>query len=313
MSGSTDFERSVLVIGGSGRVGGQLAKRFLADGWEVRVVDLVPPGSRAAADTTEGGYGLFPTENDDFSYVRADMTDLGQAIGAISGWKNVIHTAGHTPRPTPTHQKLYQDNVIMDFNVFEAARITGARRVLWASSSHAGGQPWNSQVHPSVIPIDEDAPYLTGDTYGLAKATTEAHVRNTRYFAPLELVALRVGFQAEIENYPFLYDVMIPAAQGDPAHNFRSGLWNYVDGRDVYQAFRKALETPKNIGGSVINIHAADTMLDIPTREAIASYAPGVPVSDDLPEYGGTYSIARARDLLGYEPEYSWRDVMGSR
>ncbi|MBL5972368.1 MAG: NAD(P)-dependent oxidoreductase [Candidatus Leucobacter sulfamidivorax] len=286
---------SILVTGAPGTVGNKLVERFVADGYDVRAISKdrwVDP----------------PVE----SYL-VDLRDLGQTVDAVAGYETVIHLAAHS-RPFVSRGQVFSDNLMSAFNVFWAAKLQGVKRVVWASSSHSGGQPFSieslAEYPPAVFPIVENHQYQAGDIYGLSKLAAESLLPHTRFWGDTEIVGLRMGFAYEVENYEFLYEADFPRVQANPEERI-ANLWNYVDGRDVYQAFKKAVDSTGNIGGEIMHIHAADTMMDIPTRELMAKYAPKVVVPEDLPEYGSAYSIARARKILGYEPQYSWRDVLG--
>ncbi len=53
----------------------------------------------------------------------------------------------------------------------------------------------------------------------------------------------------------------------------------------------------------------------MPTRELVARYLPDAPaVADTLPAYGALFDTMRARDLLGFQPQYSWESYgLGTR
>lgn len=85
-----------------------------------------------------------------------------------------------------------------------------------------------------------------------------------------------------------------------------SGLC-YIDGRDCAQGFRLAIES--NLKGThVFNIANADIAFTKPTAELVKEIFPGVPYTpetDDLRE--GLISIKKAKEVLGFEPQYDWQ------
>jgi UDP-glucose 4-epimerase len=98
-----------------------------------------------------------------------------------------------------------------------------------------------------------------------------------------------------------------PSYDADP--RLRSwNLWGYIDARDGAQAVRKAL-TYQGKGFEAFIIANADTVMSRPTAELAAEVFPHVEVRRDLGEHETLLSIDKARRLLGYEPEYSWRDA----
>lgn len=85
-------------------------------------------------------------------------------------------------------------------------------------------------------------------------------------------------------------------------------LWSYVDIRDAARACRLAVEA-EGLGWEAFFITAADTMRYEPTVELLEREFPGVPIKGDLSGHQTCFDISKARNLLGYEPQYSWRDV----
>jgi len=84
-------------------------------------------------------------------------------------------------------------------------------------------------------------------------------------------------------------------------------LWSWVDSRDVAQACRLGLEADV-AGADVFTIAAADTLMKTPSRELMASAFPGVPVDARLGRFDTLLSIEKARRVLGYVPQHSWRN-----
>jgi nucleoside-diphosphate-sugar epimerase len=90
----------------------------------------------------------------------------------------------------------------------------------------------------------------------------------------------------------------------DPALR-KWNLWGYVDARDVAQSCRLALTADR--GAEVFIVAAADTCMTRSSRDLMAEVYPGVPIPGELGEHETLLSIAKARRLLGYEPQHSWR------
>jgi nucleoside-diphosphate-sugar epimerase len=97
-----------------------------------------------------------------------------------------------------------------------------------------------------------------------------------------------------------------PSFSADPQLR-KWNLWSYVDARDVAQSVRRALEADIS-GAEVFIVAAADTVMEQPSRELMAEVFPGVPVRDDIGEHETLLAIGKARALLGYRPEVSWRE-----
>jgi nucleoside-diphosphate-sugar epimerase len=87
-------------------------------------------------------------------------------------------------------------------------------------------------------------------------------------------------------------------------------LWGYIDARDAAQAIRKALEAPIT-GAEVFIIANADTVMRRPNAELLAELFPTVPLTAGVGPNETLLSIAKARRVLGYQPQYSWREAHG--
>jgi UDP-glucose 4-epimerase len=84
-------------------------------------------------------------------------------------------------------------------------------------------------------------------------------------------------------------------------------LWGYIDARDGAQAVERALEVAPP-GFDRFIIAAADTVMDRPNTELIAEVFPGVELRGEFGDHDTLLSIDKARRLLGYDPQHSWRD-----
>jgi UDP-glucose 4-epimerase len=98
----------------------------------------------------------------------------------------------------------------------------------------------------------------------------------------------------------------VPGYQQDFALR-RWNLWGYVDARDVAQACAKAVAAGLPGAHSFV-IAAADTLMAATNSELLADQFPGLEVRGDIGEHDTLLSIDKARRMLGYQPEFSWRD-----
>jgi nucleoside-diphosphate-sugar epimerase len=97
-----------------------------------------------------------------------------------------------------------------------------------------------------------------------------------------------------------------PSYWPDP-HSRKWNLWGYVDVRDVAAACRLGLEADVTGSQNVI-IAAADTVMNRPSREVLAEVFPNAPITREIGEFGTLLAIDRAKQVIGYQPRYSWRD-----
>jgi nucleoside-diphosphate-sugar epimerase len=284
----------VLVTGGAGKLGRACVADLLAHNYDVFVVDTVPVKNVPC--------------------IIADLADFGQTLDALSSVGKEIH-AGVAPQafdaivhlaafPTPRQYPdahLFQNNIMGTYNIFEAARRLGIHNVIWASSETTLGEPFDERA--PYAPVDEDYPLRAKSAYALAKVLMEDMARQFCYQTPdMKLVGLRFSNVMEPADY-----AKFPAYNDDPEER-KWNMWAYIDARDGSQAIRKAIEWQAT-GMHPFIIANADTVMTTPSAELMAKTFPGVEVRKELGEYETLLSIEKARRVLGYEPEFSWREA----
>jgi nucleoside-diphosphate-sugar epimerase len=211
----------------------------------------------------------------------------------------VVHLANIPAPGLQTPSSTIGDNLVMNSNVFLAAAALGLKRVVWASSETTLGLPFD--VPPRYAPVDEEHyPYPT-TTYALSKVASETLATHVSEWSGIPFVALRFSNIFLLDDYQ-----RVPGFWAD-ARSRHWNLWGYVDQRDVAQACRRGLEADVS-GASSYIIAAADTIMDRPSADLLREVYPGVELRKDVGEHGTLLSIDKARAVLGYEPQHSWRD-----
>ncbi|MFP3465707.1 NAD-dependent epimerase/dehydratase family protein [Leifsonia sp. SIMBA_070] len=277
----------IAVTGGSGKLGRTVVRELRKAGDQVVSLDA----------TGERGPG----------FVRVDLTDFGQTVDAIlgvndqhDGFDAIVHLAAVPAPGILSEVATFHNNIRVTYNVFQAARRAGIRNVVYASSETVLGLPFD--VPPPYIPVDEDYPARPESTYSLVKHLEEQMaIELVRWDPALKIVALRFSNVMDPEDY-----AAFPAFDED-AQARKWNLWGYIDGRDGAQAIRRALEWDTT-GFDRFIIAAADTVMSRPNDELVAEVFPGVPLKRALGTNDTLLSIDKARRILGYAPEHSWRD-----
>lgn len=279
---------TIAVTGAYGKAGRAVVADLLEHGYEVLASDLAgPPG-----DTGDLGTGL----------VIADLTDFGQTLEALADADAVVHL-GNIPAPgRATPAETLNRNTAMNHNVFLAAARLGLRKVVWASSETTLGLPFD--VPPRYAPVDEAHFPVPTSTYALSKVLGEEAARHVSDWSGIPFVGLRLSNIHTVEDY-----ARVPGYWAD-ARSRRWNLWGYVDVRDVAQAFRLGLEV-ETTGSRNVIVAAADTIMDRPSRDLLAEVFPGVELTREVGEFETLLAIDGARELLGYDPQHSWRDHVG--
>lgn len=115
-----------------------------------------------------------------------------------------------------------------------------------------------------------------------------------------DIYALRIGNVIE----PHEYD-RFPKWFADPGFRKRIA-WSYIDARDLGQMTDLAIATD-GLGYQVFNVANDDTSSDLPTSELIDRFYPGVPLKHELGEYETLLWNRKAREVLGFRSQHSWR------
>lgn len=271
----------IVVTGGSGKAGRATVRDLTDHGYDVLNVDLVPPAEQIG------------------QFLAVDLTQFGETAEALHGADAVVHLAANPNPQGWTEERMFRHNTLTTYNIFRAATMLHLKRVVWASSETTLGLPFERE-QPHYAPIDEDHPLLPESSYALSKVVSEEMARQFHRWSGIPFIGLRFSNVMQPHDYARF------ASFQEDANLRKWNLWGYVDARDVAQSCRLALEA--DIGGAeAFIIAAADTVMERPSRDLMAEIYPGVPVRD-VAKRGTLLSIDRARKLLGYAPQYSWRD-----
>ena len=155
-----------LVTGGAGFIGSNVVDRLLATGYSVVAYDNFSTGQERFLERA-GRCG------DRFALVRGDILDQAALASAMRGADVVFHLAANADvrHGTEHPDRDLQQNTIGTFNVLEAMRSNGVRRVAFSSTGSIYGEP-------EIFPTPEDAPFPTQTSlYGASKLAGEALVQ----------------------------------------------------------------------------------------------------------------------------------------
>ncbi|KWE60379.1 NAD-dependent dehydratase [Burkholderia ubonensis] len=170
--------RRLLLTGAAGNLGCQL-RGALAD-WAdvVRVSDVAPLGDAAAHEEVR----------------VADLADRPAVTALVDGVDAIVHLGGISV--DAPFDDLLEANIRGTYNLYEAARKHGVRRIVFASSNHAIG------FHPVTEVLDADAPQRPDSLYGVTKCFGEALSRYYFDRFGIETVCLRIGSSFEAPKNP---------------------------------------------------------------------------------------------------------------
>ncbi len=276
----------IAVTGASGKLGRSVVTGLYEAGHQVLAMDLAG----------ERGPG----------FLTIDLTNYGDVVDALlgvddrhSGFDAVVHLAAIPAPGLQADAATFHNNMMCTYNVFQACRRAGIKRIVYASSETVLGLPFDED--PPYIPVDEEYAARPESTYSLVKHLEEQMAMQlTRWDPALSITALRFSNVMDPEDYAnFL------SFDADPTLR-KWNLWGYIDGRDGAQAVLRALENA-SVGFDRFIIAAADTVMSQSSSSLAAEVFPKVEVVKELGEHETLLSIDKARRVLGFNPRHSWR------
>ena len=215
----------ILVTGMSGLIGGLAGRKF--------------------AETNDVT-ALGRSDVEGFSTTVVDIGDgIDGILPALEGVETVIHMAGSRGNvPVETHIKA---NVTGVYNLFEACRIAGVKRIVAASTGaviagYEKDDPFKSLVHDPEFKIPTPRPMITVDSpvrprnmYSVSKMFTENLGRMYSEQHDLSVICIRIG-KVEIDDVPL------------NARN--ASVW--CSHRDILQMIDKAVNAPDDLKFAVV-------------------------------------------------------------
>ncbi|HEX8736997.1 MAG TPA: SDR family oxidoreductase [Pyrinomonadaceae bacterium] len=171
-----NFTSKVLVTGGAGFIGSNLAGELIRQGAKVTIIDNLATGFRENLEEIEG----------DFDFVEGDLNDDSALQKALDAAEIVFHQAAlpSVPRSVDNPQETHAACVNATFNLLLKARDAGVRRLIYAASSSAYG---NQEILPKVETMRPEplSPYAAAKLMGEYYCQVFSNVYN------LETISLR--------------------------------------------------------------------------------------------------------------------------
>jgi UDP-N-acetylglucosamine 4-epimerase len=297
-----------LVTGGAGFIGSNLCEALLKMGYAVRCLDDLSTGSKQ--NVTE------LADNPNFTFIEGDIKDFDVCLKATDRVDYVLHQAawGSVPRSIEMPLFYEQNNVVGTLNMMEASRQNKVKKFVYASSSSVYGDEPN-------LPKKEGREGNLLSPYALTKRTNEEYGKLYYSLYGLETYALRYfnvfgrrqtpdgAYAAVIPKWiKQLLKDEAPTIHGDGK---QSRDFTYIE--NVIEANLKACLAPSSAAGQAYNIAfgGREYLIDIywTLTKALGK--------DIQPTFGPVragdikHSIAdiqKAKDLLGYEGEWSFEE-----
>lgn len=291
----------IFFTGGSGKAGRHVVAHLADQGHQVTNADLVALDHPGVTD------------------LRVDLTDAGETYSALAGlasldeldlpeqptYDAVVHFAAVPRILLVPDSATYATNVLSTYNVLEAATRLGVPKIVFASSETTYGICFaQGERLPLYVPVDEEHPTVPEDAYAMSKVAGETTARSFQARTGSDVYGLRINNVIE----PHEYAEIFPAFLADPSLR-RRNVFAYIDVRDLGHLVQRSLETD-GLGYEVFNVANADMSVAATTRDVRERFYSGVEVRREMGRDETFYAIDKARDLLGYAPRHSWRDVL---
>jgi len=282
-------KRRIAVTGGSGMTAHWIVKHFVDAGDEVVNLD-----SRLPKES------LCPT-------IQTDLEDFGEVINALSPrgtgagrpFDAIIHFAAIPRAYEHPNHVVFRNNTLSTYNVLEAASILGIEKVVLASSESSYGICFAKDFfEPAYLPVDEAHPQLPEDSYGLSKVVNEATAEAFHRRTGMQVISFRLGNVLTPDMHATIRDIF-----DHPEWRLRI-LWSYIDVRDIAAACDLAI-TKDGLGCQHLILAADDTSSNLPSRELIERFLPGV--KDLRGAFEGREALisnARVKEVLGWEQRH---------
>ena len=295
-----------LVTGGAGFIGSNLCEAILKLGYKVRCLDDLSTGKQGNVDLFSG--------NSDYEFIKGDIKDLDTCMKACKGVDYVLNEAawGSVPRSIEMPLFYCANNIQGTVNMMEAARQNGVKTFVYASSSSVYGDEPN-------LPKTEGREGNLLSPYALTKRADEEWAKQYSRHYGLKTIGLRYfnvfgrrqdpngAYAAVIPKFiKQLLNGETPTINGDGK---QSRDFTYIE--NVIEANLKACLAPNEADGEAFNIAygGREYLIDIYYGLTKALNLDVEPIFG--PDRAGDIKhsnadISKARELLGYEPEWSF-------
>ena len=303
-----------LITGGAGFIGSNLAEVFLKQGEEVRVLDNFSTGKEENLSFIND----MNLPSGKFTLIREDIRNLSSCHHACEHVDFVLHQAalGSVPRSIDDPITTNEVNIQGTLNLLVAARDAKVKRLIYASSSSAYGDPISTVLADDkpVSKVESQAPNPQSP-YAISKLTGEYYCHVFHKIFGLETISLRYfnvfgkrqdansAYAAVIPKFvKSLLSNQPPTIYGDGE---QSRDFTHID--NVVQANLKACHTTQDALGKTINIACGVRtsinqlyfkLCEIMGKNIKPLYSP--PRAGDVKH--SLADISRAKNLLSYDP-----------
>lgn len=301
-------ESKFLVTGGAGFIGSNLCEAIMSLGYQVRCLDNLSTGKLQNVEVLLGEEG--------FEFIEGDIREIETCMSACEGIDFVLHQAawGSVPRSIEIPLFYCENNINGTLNMLEAARVNKVKKYVYASSSSVyGDEP--------TLPKREGVEGNLLSPYAVSKRADELWAAQYTMHYGLDTYGMRYfnvfgrrqdpegAYAAVIPRWlRLLMRGERPTIHGDGK---QSRDFTYID--NVIEANLKACLASHEAAGRAYNIAYGgrvylndlyQTLVDALKVDILPQYGPSR--AGDI--HDSNADISSAREMLDYDPEYSFED-----
>ena len=295
-----------LVTGGAGFIGSNLCEAILNLGYKVRCLDDLSTGKQANVDMFSG--------NVNYQFIKGDIKDFDTCLKACDGVDYVLNQAawGSVPRSIEMPLFYCANNIMGTLNMMEAARQSGVKKFVYASSSSVYGDEPN-------LPKKEGREGNLLSPYAVSKMCDEEWGKQYTKHYGLDTYGLRYfnvfgrrqdpngAYAAVIPKFiSLLLRGEVPTINGD---GLQSRDFTYIE--NVIEANLKACLASHEAAGQAYNIAygGREYLIDIYnglTRALNVDIQPNFGPDRPGDIKHSNADISKAKELLGYDPDWNF-------
>jgi len=290
---------NILITGGAGFIGGHITEQLVEKGYKVRIFDNLYRG-----DISKFKQYL---DKGDVEFIEGDIRYLSRLLEAFDGIEYVFHEAADCINKSLQNPvESFNINIIGTANVFEAAKISNVKKIIFASSASVYGDP-------EELPMSENSPLQPITPYCIGKQAIEniakfyARFHNLNYvgFRYFNVYGSRQNVDAYYTSVIILFIKRIMSGQDPIINGDGMQSMDFIHVKDIAKANVLALE--KDINNQIFNLgtNISTTVKQLAEILILASGKTGI-----VPKFTNKKSIvnerradySKAKQLLNWEP-----------
>ena len=279
--------KRIVVTGAKGGAGTGIASVLQERGYEVVRTDLHPWTNAEAA-----------------GYVQLDLRQAEGVNDVFAGADGVIHFGSPPADAWFSTTEAFHHVTVAGFNVFQAAKNVGIKRIAWASSIEAYG---DFKTHAS-LPATEESPLAPPGIYGSSKIILERLAQDYCRWHGMSIAGFRLSriIYDSDSGRAKLKQIVEDEGWGQDC------LWSYIDARDVATACIAWLEADQQ-GAEEFNLAAENIHQEANTIDLLQKYGyTNFSIAQLETPDATLFSTAKIRSMLDWKAEYDWRDIIST-